>query len=246
MASMSELVPNLAKRLLLSTLAMLTSVVTALSIGNPSEASPARSQVQSVVAYAYNSPFFDEPSHGTASERGPPVGYDRTTTYDAVDRWSHGALARHNAAAAGATTIYTISPTLVQTAGATTTTGRHVEVIDGGFRALRADRVAAKSADEFVDLASAQRRTHILYGDKTGGGHLWPGLPGKTPFPKDWSANRVMHEISDVATDPKSVFRTGRGGSTIVTGTRDGVDIRVILRNGDIVTGHPTNLPRNP
>lgn len=70
-------------------------------------------------------------------------------------------------------------------------------------------------------------------------------LPGKTPFPKDWSANRIMHEISDVATDPASTYRTGRGGTTIVTGTRGGVDIRVVLRNGEIVTGYPTNLPRN-
>ncbi|MGL5829078.1 MAG: EndoU domain-containing protein, partial [Angustibacter sp.] len=105
---------------------------------------------------------------------------------------------------------------------------------------------AARSADGFVDLASSARRNHILYGDATGGGHLWPGLPGKTPFPRGWSADRVMHEISDVATDPNSTFKTGRGGSTIVTGTRDGVAIRVILRNGDIVTGHPTNMPRNP
>ncbi|GIG55601.1 RHS repeat-associated core domain-containing protein [Demequina activiva] len=105
---------------------------------------------------------------------------------------------------------------------------------------------AAKTADDFVDLASATRRNHILNGDATGGGHLWPGLPGKTPFPKGWSGDRVMHEISDVATDPRSIFRKGRGNSTIVTGTRDGVDIRVILRNGDIVTGFPTNLPMNP
>lgn len=106
--------------------------------------------------------------------------------------------------------------------------------------------VAAKSADEFVDLASAQRRTHILTGDATGGGHLWPGLPGKTPFPKDWAGDRVMHEISDVATDRNSIFRPGRGGSSIATGTRGGVDIKVILRGGQIITGHPTNLPRNP
>jgi hypothetical protein len=99
---------------------------------------------------------------------------------------------------------------------------------------------------EVHTVTYAARRNHILYGDATGGGHLWPGLPGKTPFPKNWSADRVMHEISDVATDPNSIFRQGRGGSTIVTGTRDGVDIRVILRNGEIVTAYPTNLPRNP
>jgi filamentous hemagglutinin len=59
-----------------------------------------------------------------------------------------------------------------------------------------------------------------------------------------------MHEISDVATDPLSVFTPGRGGRTIVTGTRDGVDIRVILGNqkegGGIITGFPSNIPRNP
>ncbi len=114
-----------------------------------------------------------------------------------------------------------------------------------GVVVVVATGVAAKSGDEFVNLASEGRTTHILDGDITGGGHAWPGLPGKTPFPDSWSRDRIMHEISDVATDPSSIFRTGRGGSTIVTGTRDGVDIRVIIRNGDIVTGYPTNLPRN-
>lgn len=38
----------------------------------------------------------------------------------------------------------------------------------------------------------------------------------------------------------------GWAGGTIVTVTRDGVDIRVLLRNGDIVTGYPTNLPTSP
>jgi hypothetical protein len=106
--------------------------------------------------------------------------------------------------------------------------------------------VAAKSGDEFINLASDARTTHILYGDRTGGGHLWPGLPGKTPFPQSGTAQRVMHEISDVATDPTSIFQAGRGGSTVVTGVRDGVLLRVITRGDDIVTGYPTNLPRIP
>jgi hypothetical protein len=109
---------------------------------------------------------------------------------------------------------------------------------------------AAKSADEFVNLASSQRTTHILTGDATGGGHLFPGGAGKSSFPQSWSADRVMHEISDVATDPLSSFVTGRGGRTVVNGTRDGIDLRVILGNpregGGIITGFPTNVPRNP
>ena len=110
--------------------------------------------------------------------------------------------------------------------------------------------VAAKSGDNFVNLASPQKTKHILDGDATGGGHLYPGLPGKSPFPQGWSRDRVMHEISDVATDPASVVGPGRGGRSVVTGTRDGVDITVILENqkkgGGIVTGFPTNVPRNP
>jgi RHS repeat-associated protein len=109
---------------------------------------------------------------------------------------------------------------------------------------------AAKGTPEFVNLASPQRTTHILTGDATGGGHLFPGGAGKSPFPQSWSADRVMHEISDVATDPLSTFVTGRGGRTIVTGTRDGIDLKVILgsprEGGGIITGFPTNVPRNP
>lgn len=59
------------------------------------------------------------------------------------------------------------------------------------------------------------------------------------------SDGRIIHEISDVATDPASaVVRQG----SIVTGTRDGVTIRVVIDNstGEIITGYPTNLPRNP
>jgi hypothetical protein len=101
--------------------------------------------------------------------------------------------------------------------------------------------------EELVNLASEARTTHILEGDATGGGHLWPGLAGKTPFQESWSAAEVMNAISDVATDPAS-SRVVQGGATIVNGTREGVDIQVIVNNStdQIVSGYPTNLPRNP
>jgi len=103
---------------------------------------------------------------------------------------------------------------------------------------------------EWTNLASESRTNHILYGDATGGGHLWPGGSGKTPFPETWSPDRVMHEISDVATDPVSRFVPGRGGRTIAEGAREGVEIVVVLeagsRGGGIVTGFSSNLPRNP
>ena len=85
-----------------------------------------------------------------------------------------------------------------------------------------------------VNLASAERTTHILVGDATGGGHMWPGLPGKTPFPPSWSGETIMQHVSDIATDPllQWVQQTGSAGSLftksgaparfVVTGVRDG------------------------
>jgi RHS repeat-associated protein len=108
--------------------------------------------------------------------------------------------------------------------------------------------------DDRVDLASATRREHILQGDSNGGGgHLWPGKPGKTVFPKHWSEDKIMHEISDVATDPnlKWTQQTGPAGADFtnagapvrysVVGVRDGVKIRVIIEpvGEGIITGYP-------
>lgn len=57
----------------------------------------------------------------------------------------------------------------------------------------------------------------------------------------------MLGEISDVATDPASATKPARGGRTAVQGTRDGVDIEVIVDStGRIITGYPTNVPRNP
>jgi hypothetical protein len=105
-----------------------------------------------------------------------------------------------------------------------------------------------KESEQFVNLASETRTTHILVGDKRGGGHQWPGLPGKSPFPANWSAGKIMHEISDIATDPSAWERAEvEGGYTVLHGTRDGVVIRVVVDDGgEIVTGYPINIPRNP
>ena len=58
---------------------------------------------------------------------------------------------------------------------------------------------------------------------------------------------RSRANIQHASTAPTLKSKLGRGGQTITDGTRNGVDIRVIQeRNGDIVTGFPTNVPRNP
>jgi hypothetical protein len=101
-----------------------------------------------------------------------------------------------------------------------------------------------------VDLTDAKARKHILDGDANGGGHgAGRGKPGKSEFPADWSDDRVIHEISDVATDPEVPFSTpDKRGYSTGTKTVDGVDVKVVVdqTQGRIVTGYPTNVPRNP
>lgn len=118
--------------------------------------------------------------------------------------------------------------------------------------AAKSSKAATKSVDELVDLASPARRTHILDGEvrpngSYGGGHRGgTGFPGKSEFPTSWSDDQVMHHISDVATDPASQIVRTQGRDVFVRGTRDGIEIEVLIRNGEIWTGYPTNVPRNP
>lgn len=129
------------------------------------------------------------------------------------------------------------NPSILNAAGFIPVVGGYIKKMPG-----------LKSSDEFVDLTSPQRRKHILDSDATGGRHRpGTGNPGKSEFPAGRSDDSIMHDISDVATDPASVASPGRRGRTIIEGSRNGVDIRVIQdANGDIVTAYPTNMPRNP
>jgi hypothetical protein len=84
------------------------------------------------------------------------------------------------------------------------------------------------AAEDTVNLASPARTQHILYGDETGGGHMWPGAPGKSVFPASWSGAEFT-----------------RGGVPVryaVFGVRDGVPMKVILEPGGegIISGYPT------
>ncbi len=97
----------------------------------------------------------------------------------------------------------------------------------------------------YINLASEKRTKHILYGDSTGGGHLWPGKPGKSVFPKTWKADKVMHYISDIATDPKLDWKPGRvvkGNQRYeVIGVREGIKIKIIIepKGEGIITAFP-------
>ncbi len=85
------------------------------------------------------------------------------------------------------------------------------------------------NCDPFVDLASPERRTHILDGDATGGGHRAGSGLGKSEFPAGWSDDQTMHHISDVATDPSLPWTIQTNGNIRITGVRDSTTISVIL-----------------
>jgi Bacterial EndoU nuclease len=124
----------------------------------------------------------------------------------------------------------------------------HTEAGGEGDAAPQTGGEGVEPAPERITV-SPDRRRHILVGDKTGGGHR-PGLgiPGKSEFPEGWTDDKIISEIEDVANDPNSKRQPSYAGRTEIHGTREGVDIEIIL-GGDgktIVTAHPTNLPRNP
>ncbi|WP_250692729.1 EndoU domain-containing protein, partial [Escherichia coli] len=136
------------------------------------------------------------------------------------------------------------------------------------YVAAKAFFTVAKSTDlglsasnqKYVDILSPEAKQHILFGDSpTSGGHLYPGNPGKTVYPKDWSADKVVHEIGDIATSPDTKWfaLTGTGGMYTAKGdpakwfayeVRDGVRIRVVYQpaTGKIVTAFPDNKPVPP
>jgi len=100
---------------------------------------------------------------------------------------------------------------------------------------------------------SPKAKKHILQGDGPGsGGHLWPGQAGKAPFPQSWDSDKIVHEVSDIITDPKAKWyvQTGSGGPLTKSGkparwvsweVRDGVRIRTVYEpaTGEVITAFP-------
>lgn len=131
--------------------------------------------------------------------------------------------------------------------------------IRGGVHAAEAGTsAAAKIVSHGDDVARAldrslipeQRAQHILQGDKTGGGHLHPGGPGKSPFPAGWSGDRILDEVNRIAKDASIPSTVQRNGRIVKDVDVDGVMVRVVQepasKGGTVVTAFPTNTPRNP
>ncbi len=116
------------------------------------------------------------------------------------------------------------------------------------------DSVDAEDRPKAEDIhVTPERSTHILDGDKTGGGHRHGvGKPGKTEFPASWDDERVIANVVDVACRPdKAPTHQDWNDTWLCTGTRDAVKVWVVVeRNGDILTSWPEEggpgVVRNP
>lgn len=89
---------------------------------------------------------------------------------------------------------------------------------------------------------SAERQSHILDGDRTGGGHRHGvGSPGKTEFPADWDDGRIIENILSVAREPdRQPVRQNWNDRWRVQGTRDGVDmVGIVTSDGLVWTAWP-------
>lgn len=118
------------------------------------------------------------------------------------------------------------------------------------------DTVGKIEPKNYVDILSPEAKQHILYGESpTQGGHIFPGNPGKTTFPSNWPAEKIIHEIGDITTSPTTQWyaQSGTGGLYTKAGiparwvaweVRDGVRMRVIFEpaNGKVVTAFPDNV----
>ncbi len=96
--------------------------------------------------------------------------------------------------------------------------------------------------DSADDIRVSDRRTHILDGDETGGGHRHgTDRPGKTEFPVDWSDDRILDAVASVARNPdEAPQRQNWNDRWQVSGERDGVKVFAVLESdGRVWTAWP-------
>jgi hypothetical protein len=99
---------------------------------------------------------------------------------------------------------------------------------------------------------SAARRTHILDGDATGGGHgPGRGISGKSEFPSALTDQEIITGIEVIANDPASypggAIPTSAGRFRIA-GSIQGVRTVVVVEPSanEVITAWPEGVPRNP
>ena len=111
------------------------------------------------------------------------------------------------------------------------------------------EKPTAKDAFNRASSISPQRRTHILYGDATGGGHLYgTGAPCKSEFPKHWDEDTIIKEVELIAANDNLNWEQQRNGYYVTEQKVGTLKVRVVKgpENKRVITAYPTNTVRNP
>ncbi|MCB1592733.1 MAG: EndoU domain-containing protein [Alphaproteobacteria bacterium] len=108
---------------------------------------------------------------------------------------------------------------------------------------------ATKTSGSGAVKLSEQRINHILYGDKTGGGHKHGmNKPCKSEFPADWNDRKIIDTINKIAANDNTNWKTQDNGYLVTDTKIENLKIRVVMNpeKPEIITAYPTNVPRNP
>lgn len=114
---------------------------------------------------------------------------------------------------------------------------------------VSSQKAVVKETFNRVSAVSKSRRTHILYGDSSGGGHLYgTGTPCKSEFPKSWSKHTVIKKIDLIAANDNLNWKRQYNGYYVAEQKVSGVQVRVVKgrQNKQVITAYPINTKRNP
>lgn len=98
-------------------------------------------------------------------------------------------------------------------------------------------------------ILTEQAQIHILYGDATGGGHIYgTKRPCKSMFPKEWGADKVISAVKQIAANDNLNWRQRKNGRYIAEDKIDDVNVRVVMgsERKKVITAYPLNAPRTP
>ncbi len=106
-----------------------------------------------------------------------------------------------------------------------------------------------KPANDNNIIITDYAKEHVLYGNKSGGGHKFGvGKPCKSEFPKNWDDKKIFNEITRLAANDNIKWRQEDNGYYASEQTVEKINIRIILGKNKqkLITAYPTNTKRNP
>lgn len=98
-------------------------------------------------------------------------------------------------------------------------------------------------------VVTEQRKIHILYGDATGGGHLYGmNKPCTSEFPPEWRADDIIARVTAHAANDNLGWKKQKNGNYAAEAADRGLKIRIVVNadRTEVVTAYPVNVKRNP